>query len=61
MAALEIEVMELMAKHTAVRLSGLVERIRGLATPKSGGARRRGTLAPPALSKVCGETGAEGR
>jgi hypothetical protein len=41
MAALELEVVELMAKHTAARLTGLVEMIRGLANPKSGGARRK--------------------
>ncbi len=39
MASLELGVMELMAKHTATRLTGLVEMIRGLASPKSEGAR----------------------
>jgi hypothetical protein len=38
MAALEV--VELMAKHTTARLTGFVEMIRGLANPKSGGARR---------------------
>ena len=40
MAALVLVVVELMAKHTATRLTGLVEMIRGLANPKSGGARQ---------------------
>ena len=40
MASLELGAMELMAKHTATRLTGLVEMIRGLASPKSEGARR---------------------
>ena len=40
MAALVLVVVELMAKHTATRLTGLVEMIRGLASPKSEGARR---------------------
>jgi len=40
MAALDLNVVELMAKHTAARLTGLVEMIRGLANPKSGGAWR---------------------
>jgi hypothetical protein len=40
MTALVLEVLELMAKHTAARLTRLVEMIRGLANPKSGGARR---------------------
>jgi hypothetical protein len=46
MAALELEVVELMAKHTAARLTELVELIRGLANPKSGGARRGVPLHP---------------
>jgi hypothetical protein len=33
-------IVELMAKYTATRLTGLVEMIRGLANPKSEGARR---------------------
>ncbi len=37
MAALELVVVELMAKHTANRLTGLVEMVRGLANPKSEG------------------------
>jgi hypothetical protein len=61
MAALELGVVELMAKHTATRLTGLVKMIRGLANPKSEVWEVGGTLAPPALSKVWGETGAEGR
>ena len=40
MAALVLGVLELMAKHNAARLTGLVEMIRGLANPKSVGARR---------------------
>ena len=40
MDALELEVVELMAKHTATRLTGLVAMIRGLANPKSEGASR---------------------
>ena len=40
MVALELGVVELMTKHTATRLTGLVEMIRGLASPKSEGARR---------------------
>ena len=40
MAAPELEVVELTAKHTAIRLTELIEMIRGLANPKSGGARR---------------------
>jgi hypothetical protein len=39
MAALELGVVELMAKHTATRLTGLVKMIRGLANPKSEGGR----------------------
>jgi hypothetical protein len=39
MAALELDVVELMAKHTAARLAGMVGMIRGLANPKSGVAR----------------------
>jgi len=39
MAALVLGIVELMAKHTAPRRTGLVEMIRGLANPKSGGAR----------------------
>jgi hypothetical protein len=39
MAALILEVVELMAKHTMAWLTGLVEMIRGLPNPKSGGAR----------------------
>jgi hypothetical protein len=60
MAALELEVVELMAKHPEARLTGLPEMIRGLANPKSGSASRE-LLAHPALSKVCGEAGTEGR
>jgi hypothetical protein len=59
MTALELEVVELIAEHTVSRLTGLVEMIRGLANSKSEGARRE--VAPPVLSKVWGETGAEGR
>ena len=40
MAALVLAIVELMAKHTAARRTGLVEMIRGLASPKSEGARR---------------------
>ena len=40
MAALELDVVKLMAKPAAARLAELVEMIRGLAYPKSGGARR---------------------
>jgi hypothetical protein len=40
MATLELGVVELMAKYTSTRLTGLVEMIRGLANPKSEGARR---------------------
>ena len=40
MDALELEVVELMAKHTATRLTGLVAMIRGLANPISEGASR---------------------
>jgi hypothetical protein len=39
MVALELGVVELMTKHTATRLTGLVEMNRGLASPKSEGAR----------------------
>ena len=37
--SLELDVVELMTKDTASRLAGLVGMIRGLANPKSGGAR----------------------
>jgi hypothetical protein len=51
MAALELDVVEFMAKHTAARHEGLVGMIRGSANPKSGGARRRVHSQPPTLSK----------
>jgi hypothetical protein len=60
MGALELGAVELMTKHTATRLTGLVEMIRGLANPKSEGARRE-EHSHPTMSKVWGETGAEGR
>jgi hypothetical protein len=41
MTALVLEVVELMAKNTTARLTGLVEMIWGLANPKLGGARRK--------------------
>ena len=54
MAALELEVVELMAKHTVAQLPGLVEGIRGLANPKSRGARREVHLHPqPCLKWRC--------
>jgi hypothetical protein len=40
MAALELGVVKLMAKHTTALLEGLVGMIRGPANPKSGSARR---------------------
>jgi hypothetical protein len=41
MDALQLGAVELMTKHTATaRLTGLVEMIRELSNPKSGGARR---------------------
>jgi hypothetical protein len=40
MAAPELEVVEFTAKHTEIRLTGVVEMIRGLANPRSRGARR---------------------
>ena len=40
MAALELGLVQLMAENTVARLTGLVEMIRGLAHPKSEGARR---------------------
>ena len=46
MAALELELVELMAKHTTSRLTGLVAMIRGLANPKSEDARREVRLHP---------------
>jgi hypothetical protein len=53
MAALELGVVELMAMHTATRLTGLVEMIRGLANPKSEVlSEAGGTLATPTLSNV---------
>ena len=51
MAALELELVELMAKHTAARLTGLVKMIRGLGNPKSGGARRGVHLHPQSCLK----------
>jgi hypothetical protein len=41
MATLGLEVVKLMAEHTTAWLKGLVDLIRGLANPKSGGARRK--------------------
>jgi len=41
MAALELGVGKMMAKHTTALLEGLVGMIRGPANPKSGGARRK--------------------
>ena len=40
-AALFLEAVELMAKHTTAQLTGLVEMIWGPANPESGGARRK--------------------
>jgi hypothetical protein len=51
MATLELDVVELMAKHTASRLAGLVGIIRGLENPKSVGARRRVHLQPQTCLK----------
>jgi hypothetical protein len=59
MAVLELEVVELMAKHTT-RLTGLVEMIRGLANPKSGGARRGLHLHPHPCLKCAVSQGRRG-
>jgi hypothetical protein len=60
LSALELDVVKLMAKHTAALLEGLVGMIRGPPNPKSEGARRK-VHSQPQPSKVRAETGAQGR
>jgi hypothetical protein len=60
MAALELELVELMAKHTAARLPGLVEGIRGLANPKSEVPRREVHLHPQPCFKCVVRQGLRG-
>jgi len=60
MAAPVLEVVKLMARHTAARLTGLVEMIRGLANPKSGGARREVHSHPKPYLKCRAKQGRRG-
>ena len=60
MAALELGVVDLMAKHAAIRLTGLVEGFGNWQTQNPGRYEAGRTLAPPALSKVWDETGRSG-
>jgi hypothetical protein len=60
MSALELDVVELMAKPAAARLAELVEMIRGLAYPKSGGARRGVHLQPQPCLKCAVRQGRRG-